>query len=193
LMNIPEIITANSKDLERVKAVLKLGFASDALLRWIFPDAASYLKSFDLWMQEFSKIAYENDLVYSEKNFAGASIWHPPGAEFDEAVLEPTFDAIPEERLETVVKFFEEFEKYHPDDAWYLAFIAVDPSKQRKGIGSFLLKEALQMIDQRGDRAYLEASNEQNKALYERHGFIEIGKVQFNDSPPAFPMIREAR
>jgi len=41
---------------------------------------------------------------------------------------------------------------------------------QRKGIGSFLLKEALQMIDQRGDRAYLEASNEQNK--YERHGFV---------------------
>jgi len=191
-MSIPEIITADLKDLERVKGVLKLGFTSDALVRWVFPDPANYLKSFDVWMQEFSKIAYENDVVYSEKNFAGASIWHPPGAEFDEAVLEPTFDAIPEERLETVAKFFEEFEKYHPDDAWYLAFIAVDPSKQRKGIGSFLLKEALQMIDQRGDRAYLEASNEQNKALYERHGFVEIGKVQFEDSPPAFPMIREA-
>jgi ribosomal protein S18 acetylase RimI-like enzyme len=191
-MNVPEIITSDLKDLERIKGVLKLGFASDALIRWIFPDAANYLKSFDLWMQEFSKIAFENDLVYSEKNFAGASIWHPPDAKFDEAALAPTFDAIPEERLETVAKFFEEFEKYHPDDAWYLAFIAVDPSKQRKGIGSFLLKEALQMIDQRGDRAYLEASNEQNKALYERHGFVEIGKVQFEDSPPAFPMIREA-
>jgi len=191
-MNVPEIITSDLKDLERIKGVLKLGFASDALIRWIFPDAANYLKSFDLWMQEFSKIAFENDLVYSEKNFAGASIWHPPGAKFDEDALAPTFDAIPEERLETVAKFFEEFEKYHPDDAWYLAFIAVDPSQQRKGIGSFLLKEALQMIDQRGDRAYLEASNEQNKALYERHGFVEIGKVQFEDSPPAFPMIREA-
>ena len=192
-MNVPEIITADRKDLDRIKGVLKLGFASDALLRWVFPDAANYLRSFDLWMQEFSKIAYENDLVYSEKNFAGASIWHPPGAEFDEAVLEPTFDAIPEERLETVAKFFEEFETYHPDDAWYLAFIAVDPSHQRKGIGSLLLREALQMIDQRGDRAYLEATSEQNKALYERHGFVEIGKVQFQDSPPAFPMIREAR
>ena len=191
-MNVPEIITSDLKDLERIKGVLKLGFASDALIRWIFPDAANYLKSFDLWMQEFSKIAFENDLVYSEKNFAGASIWHPPGAKFDEDALAPTFEAIPEERLETVAKFFEEFEKYHPDDAWYLAFIAVDPSQQRKGIGSFLLKEALQMIDQRGDRAYLEASNEQNKALYERHGFVEIGKVQFEDSPPAFPMIREA-
>ena len=57
--------------------------------------------------------------------------------------------------------------------------------------GSFLLKEALKMIDEKGDRAYLEASNESNKALYERHGFVEIGRVQFEDSPPAFPMIRE--
>ena len=112
---------------------------------------------------------------------------------FDSTVLEPTFAAIPEDRIETVARFFEEFEKYHPEDAWYLPFIAVDPAQQRKGIGSFLLKEALQMIDQRGDTAYLEASNEQNKALYERHGFVEIGRVQFEDSPPAFPMIREAK
>ena len=192
-MSVPEIIKADLKDLERVKGVLKLGFASDALLRWVFPDSANYLKSFDVWIQEFSKIAYKNDLVYSEINFAGASIWHPPGAEFDESVLEPTWSAIPEDRLEVVVQFFEETEKYHPEDAWYLAFIAVDPSKQRKGIGSFLLKEALQMIDQRGEKAYLEASNEQNKALYERHGFVEIGKVQFKDSPAAYPMIRDAR
>ena len=107
-------------------------------------------------------------------------------------MLASTFESIPSDRIEEAIKFFEEFEQYHPEDAWYLAFIAVDPAMQRKGIGSFLLKEALQMIDQRGDRAYLEASNEQNKALYERHGFVEIGRVQFENSPPAFPMIREA-
>ena len=64
-MNVPKIITAETKDLERVKGVLKLGFSSDALLRWVFPDASNYLKSFDLWMQEFSKIAYKNDLVFT--------------------------------------------------------------------------------------------------------------------------------
>jgi ribosomal protein S18 acetylase RimI-like enzyme len=192
-MNIPKIIKTSTTDLERVKGVLKLGFASDALLRWVFPDASSYLKSFDKWMEEFSKIAFENNIVYSEKNFFGSSLWHPPGVLFDSTVLEPTFASIPDDRIEAAAKFFEEFEKYHPEDAWYLAFIAVDPAQQRKGIGSFLIKEALQMIDKRGDKAYLEASNEQNKALYERHGFVEIGKVQFEDSPPAFPMIREAQ
>ncbi|MDA9141391.1 GNAT family N-acetyltransferase [Gammaproteobacteria bacterium] len=192
-MSIPKIVKASTTDLERVKGVLKLGFASDALMRWVFPDASSYLNSFDKWMEEFSRIAFENNIVYSEENFYGSSLWHPPGIFFDSTVLEPTFAAIPEDRIETVARFFEEFEKYHPEDAWYLPFIAVDPAQQRKGIGSFLLKEALQMIDQRGDTAYLEASNEQNKALYERHGFVEIGRVQFEDSPPAFPMIREAK
>ena len=191
-MNIPKIVKASLKDSDRVKGVLKLGFASDALIRWVFPDAASYLKCFDTWMEEFSKIAFENDIVYSEENFYGSSLWHPPGVEFDDSILLPTFEYVPSDRFEVVARFFEEFKKYHPEDAWYLAFIAVDPSQQRKGIGSFLLKEALNMIDERGERAYLEASNEQNKALYERHGFVEIGRVQFEDSPPAFPMIRES-
>ena len=190
-MNVPNIVKATSEDLERVKGVLKLGFASDALLRWVFPDASSFLKSFDIWMEEFSKIAFENDIVYTEKKFYGASLWHPPGAHFDNSALAPTFASIPHDRIEVVIKFFEEFEKYHPEDAWYLPFIAVDPAKQRQGIGSFLLKEALKIIDEKNERAYLEASNEQNKALYERHGFVEIGRVQFEDSPPAFPMIRD--
>lgn len=191
-MNIPKIVKTSQADLEKVKGVLTLGFSSDALLRWVFPDASSYLKCFDIWMGEFSKIAFKNNIVYSEENFFGSSLWHPPGVEFDSSVLAPTFEYIPAERIEVVIKFFEEFEKYHPNDAWYLPFIAVDPSQQRQGIGSFLLKEALQMIDENGDRAYLEASNEMNKALYERHGFVEIGRVQFEDSPPAFPMIRES-
>jgi ribosomal protein S18 acetylase RimI-like enzyme len=191
-MNIPTIVKSPAADLEPVKAVLALGFSSDALLRWVFPDASSYLKCFDVWIGEYSKIAFENNIVYSEENLFGSSLWHPPGVEFDNSVLESTFEYIPADRIEVVIKFFEEFEKYHPDDAWYLPFIAVDPSQQRKGIGSFLLKEALKMIDEKGDRAYLEASNESNKALYERHGFVEIGRVQFEDSPPAFPMIRES-
>ena len=191
-MNTPKIVKSSAADLEPVKAVLALGFSSDALLRWVFPAASSYLKCFYVWMEEFSKIAFENNIVYSEENLFGSSLWHPPGVEFDNSVLGSTFEYIPEDRVEVVIKFFEEFEKYHPDDAWYLPFIAVDPSQQRKGIGSFLLKEALKMIDEKGDRAYLEASNESNKALYERHGFVEIGRVQFEDSPPAFPMIRES-
>ena len=124
---LPEIIRANEKNKEQIKSVLKLGFSNDDLLRWVFPSADSFLKSFDIWMEEFSKIAFENNIVYSEENLFGSSLWHPPGVEFDNSVLESTFEYIPADRIEVVIKFFEEFEKYHPDDAWYLPFIAVDP------------------------------------------------------------------
>ena len=192
-MDSPTIIRAAETNKEQVKGVLKLGFANDALLRWVFPDAKAYLESFDHWMEEYSKISFKHDICFAEASFAGASIWHPPGVAFDESLLEPTFGNIPEANLGAVAHFFEQFETYHPEDAWYLAFIAVDPAKQGQGIGSFLLKEALKMIDEKGDRAYLEASNERNKALYERYGFEMIGKVQTEGSPPAFPMIRGAR
>ena len=177
---------------DSVKAVLKLGFSSDALLRWVFPDANSFLENFDLWMDEFSKKSFENNIVFSEENFYGTSLWHPPGFEFDESVLYPTFEFIPKDRLENALKFFEELAEYHPDDAWYLAFIAVDPSKQGLGIGSFLLKEALKMIDEKNERAYLEASSLRNKSLYERHGFECVGEIQIGDSPTAYPMIRDS-
>ncbi len=106
-MDIPKIVKASSKDLERVKGVLKLGFASDALIRWVYPcDASSYLKCFDIWMEEFSKIAFENNIVYSEENFYGSSLWHPPGVEFDDSVLLPTFEYVPFDRIEVVTLFF---------------------------------------------------------------------------------------
>ena len=135
--NLPKIIRAQKSDKNKIKGVLKLGFSSDPLIRWVFPDPNIYLESFDVWMEEFSN--------------------------------------------------------YHPDDAWYLAFIGVDPSKQGLGVGSFILKEALKHIDELGERAYLESSNPRNMSLYERHGFESMGKVQIGDSPPAHPMIREAR
>ena len=84
-MDKPKIIISSIADLERVKAVLTVGFSSDALLRWVFPDASSYLKCFDIWMEEFSKIAFENNIVYSEENLFGSSLWHPPGVEFFES------------------------------------------------------------------------------------------------------------
>ena len=96
---LPEIIRAEEKDKEQVKSVLKLGFSNDDLLRWVFPSADSFLKSFDLWMEEFSKESFKNNIVFSEKNFYGTSLWHPPGFEFDDTVLHSTFESIPDNRL----------------------------------------------------------------------------------------------
>ena len=87
----------------------------------------------------------------------------------------------------------EEMEKYHPEDAWYLAIIGVDPAYQGTGIGSQLMKKALERVDSEGLTAYLESSNPRNMSLYERCGFEVIGQIQIGECPVIHPMIREAR
>lgn len=54
---------------------------------------------------------------------------------------------------------------------WYLAQIGVSARARGQGVGSALLQDRLRAIDAEGAAAYLEASNEINRRLYERHGF----------------------
>jgi ribosomal protein S18 acetylase RimI-like enzyme len=85
-------------------------------------------------------------------------------------------------------------EKYHPTEPhWYLPLIGVDPSQQGNGVGSALMKHALEIVDRDHMPAYLESSNPKNVSLYERHGFEVIGEIQVGSSPTMRPMFRSAR
>ena len=91
-------------------------------------------------------------------------------------------------------KLLEEMEEYHPkENTWYLPIIAVDPAYQGAGLGSQLMKKALERVDVEGLDAYLESSNPRNMSLYERCGFETMGRIQVGDSPPVHPMIRRAQ
>jgi ribosomal protein S18 acetylase RimI-like enzyme len=69
----------------------------------------------------------------------------------------------------------------------------VDPAQQGRGYGSALLEHALCIIDEQGMPAYLEATTERNKALYERYDFEVVGEIQYGTSPTMWPMYRTAR
>ena len=141
-MEIPKVNNVDASKAEEVKAAITLGFTADPLIRWIFPDPQKYLRSFAVWMDEFSKPSFENGGVFADENYYGGSLWHPPGIHLDSEILAPTFADIPESRVEHALQFFDELGKYHPDeDHWYLAFIALDPSKQGQGLGSLILKK----------------------------------------------------
>ena len=82
---------------------------------------------------------------------------------------------------------FEQMAKYHPEEAhWYLPLIGVDPAHQRRGHGDALMRFALEQIDREKVPAYLESSNPRNLSLYRRHGFEELGTIQFAPHPRSF-------
>ena len=93
-----------------------------------------------------------------------------------------------------MAQVFEQMDGFHPEaPCWYLPLIGVDPTSQGRGYGSALLRYALEHVDRAGAPAYLESSNPRNVALYERHGFEVLGKIQAGSSPTVVPMMRRPR
>ena len=192
-MNPPNVVTAKEENRARVIQSILLGFSTDPLGRWFWPDATTYLKAGE-GFDAFAGRSIDSGCAYVTDNFEGVALWMPPGVEPDEERMIPYLEkTVAKEIIEDVFGVFEAMENYHPEDpCWYLPLIAVDPFHQGNGFGSQLMKHALQKVDEASLPAYLESSNPRNISLYERHGFEVMGKIQIGSSPPVHPMLRPA-
>jgi len=164
------------------------------MVRWSLADPLKYLEVFPSVAKAFGGNAFDNGTAYLAEDGAGAALWLPPGSKPDEAALDRIFaENSPENIKKDLPAIFEQIARYHPTEPhWYLSMIGVDPSRQGGGIGSSLMKDALEAVDRDGVIAYLESSNPKNISLYERHGFEVIGEIQSGSSPVLRPMIRRA-
>jgi ribosomal protein S18 acetylase RimI-like enzyme len=87
-------------------------------------------------------------------------------------------------------ELFELFDAHHPKDPhYYMQFIGVRPERQGIGIGSALLRAALDRCDLEGAALYLEA-DERSRHLYVKHGFEAISELRLPEGPSFFPMWR---
>ena len=193
-MDIPEITIVKEADRQRAIDTVLLGFSTDPFLRWLYPSADLYLKAGPA-MHAFGGAAIDHHSAYMANDSQGVALWIPPGVEPDEErFMAEVLKYVPEEKHETLFAILEKMEEYHPnEDTWYLPIIAVDPAFQGQGLGSQLMKAGLERVDTEGLPAYLESSNPRNMSLYERCGFVTVGKIEFGDCPPIHPMFRAVR
>lgn len=175
-------------------AALTTAFGADPVLRWFFPDAATYLVAFPAAVQLLGGPAFETGTAAVTEDHAGVALWTAPGTELDgEALAALVETTVPAARHADVFAVLQAMEAHHPaGEHWYLPFIGVDPAHQGRGLGSGLLRRGLGRVDDDRLPAYLEASSPRNRALYERHGFAVTGEVRVGDSPPLWPMSRPA-
>jgi GNAT superfamily N-acetyltransferase len=128
---------------------------------------------------------------------AGAAVWYPPGRWKPSAWQ--TLRQVPgillalgrHARLGSQI--VATLQDHHPSRThWYLLYVGVDLDRQGQGIGSSLLQPVLALCDQQGLPAYLEATNERNRRLYLRHGFVDQQALPLPaGGPPLRPMWRE--
>ncbi len=71
---------------------------------------------------------------------------------------------------------------------WEIENVVVDPNRQRCGLGNALVRALLARADEEGAEAVFLEVRESNRAargLYERHGFVEVGRRKGYYSGPA--------
>lgn len=189
---VPEVRSADVSLRSSAIDTIVLGFATDPMTRWVWPDPSEYLRIMPRFVKAFGGRAFEHGTADITGGNRAAALWLPPGVEPDDAemgaLMEGTLRPEIAEDIGAVLKGMSE---YHPREPhWYLPLIAADPNWIGRGHGAALMKHALQRCDEQGIAAYLESSNPRNISLYERHGFRIIGRIQSGSSPVLTPMLR---
>jgi GNAT superfamily N-acetyltransferase len=174
---------------------MTLAFDTDPVERWAFPDPQQYMSAFPRYVLLYGGKAFGQGSAYVVDDFAGVALWLPPGIEPDYGPMTSLFlDNVDASIVETADVLFQKMEQFHPHEPhWYLPLMGVDPAHRGRGLGSSLLSHALAVCDADGKPAYLEATSPANLSLYERHGFKTLGRIDYQGSPPMFPMYRAPR
>jgi ribosomal protein S18 acetylase RimI-like enzyme len=190
-----QINVSPATDEDRAYATITMAFSNDPVARWFLRDAHLYLTYWPRVLKAFGGAAFPKGTADSIDDCGGVALWLPPGVGPDEeTTAELAAEAVPAADQEEVFGFMGQMGEFHPTEPhWYLPFIGVDVTKQSCGYGSALLRHALERCDQDQLPAYLDATSPQNKPLYERHGFEELGVIQAGSSPPMWPMLRKPR
>jgi ribosomal protein S18 acetylase RimI-like enzyme len=194
-MSTTEANVAATVDQDRAIDTITAAFISDPVARWAFRDAHQYLTYFPRLVRALAGGAFDSGTAHSVETFSGVALWLPPGVHSDDEAMGALMEeGIPASEQEEMFGFLGQVGEYHPTDQhWYLPMLGVDPARQGRGYGSALLRHGLETCDMQGVPAYLEATSERNKRLYERHGFEAIGVIQSGSSPPMWPMLHKPR
>jgi ribosomal protein S18 acetylase RimI-like enzyme len=193
-----DVRKATASEETSLSAALAQAFFDDPVFRWAFPDGDRRSRKLTPFFSLFVETLFTYDETYTDDHLSSAALWVPPGEkptpedveeEFGERMAE--IAGVDAERAYELSKLIEE---HHPPGSYYfLQFIGVSPKRQGRGIGSALLRVVSERCDRDQQWAYLDATSEQNKRLYEAHGFEAQAEYGPEGGPPLWPMWREPR
>nr|VFK29078.1 MAG: Acetyltransferase (GNAT) domain-containing protein [Candidatus Kentron sp. MB]VFK30935.1 MAG: Acetyltransferase (GNAT) domain-containing protein [Candidatus Kentron sp. MB]VFK75729.1 MAG: Acetyltransferase (GNAT) domain-containing protein [Candidatus Kentron sp. MB] len=192
-MTNTSIDTVTDTDTRRAIAVMVLAFGADPLMRWIYPDPYAYLTGFPDFIRKFTGKGFDHKTAYHLHDFAGVTLWRPPGVEPEKKEIVSLLQrAVPRDLQNDLFNLFGQTGRYRPNKPyWHLSFIGIDPNRQHRGLGSRLIEHTLLTCDHDKKPAYLNASNPWLIPFYQRHGFQLLDTIQAGSSPPIFPMLRK--
>ncbi|WP_415830290.1 GNAT family N-acetyltransferase [Kibdelosporangium persicum] len=179
-----------------VSRVLSEAFVTGEVAEWLVPDPEDRRRIYPAYWAMAVEHALGVGEVFAGGELSGVSVWYP-------AVFGPPH-ASPrdwDQRIDVMCgPYAPRFHAlHHAMDAahpkaphHYLAYVAVLPELQSRGIGTALVQHRLRELDIASMPAYLEATNRRNLALYVHLGFQPTGgPIALPDNgPKLYPMWR---
>ena len=185
---------AGHDDAKRLAVALALAFYDDPVFRWFSPDDRRREGMLPHFFDVFVEAYLSHGETYTDDGAAGAALWATPSA--DPLSGDPRYAERLEEiagidapRLFAVVELLEANTPQQPH--YHLQFLGVRPEQQGGGLGGALMAPILERCDRDGVPAYLEATSDRNRALYERYGFLASGAIPLSGGPALWRMWRD--
>ncbi|CQR61949.1 GNAT family N-acetyltransferase [Streptomyces leeuwenhoekii] len=194
------IRAAGEDDRELVVRLLDESFQDDPVSAWVFPGADHRRSTHPRLMAAFTDLVLAEGRVDVTEDGAACALWlsvpaddHAGGTDDDgparlRAAVDPD-----NERVELIGRLTAGI---HPAGRAheYLWMIGVTPGRQGEGLGTALIESVLGRCDRENLPAYLEASSDRSRRLYERLGFARTGPaLDLPEGPRMWPMWREPR
>ncbi|MEU6848421.1 GNAT family N-acetyltransferase [Actinacidiphila alni] len=195
---------AGADDREVVVGLLDRVFRNDPVSSWVFPDPDHRLRKHPDLMGAFADQVLAEGWIDMTEDGKSVALWlsmpaagdaagdaaDAHGGDDDPAAFREAVDPA-NERVEQIARIMGE---NHPTDRAhaYLLLIAVDADVQGQSRGTELISAVLERCDREGLAAYLEASSERSRGLYERLGYVFTGRtLDLPDGPHMWPMWRD--
>ena len=183
-------------------ALCARAFAGDALFESSFPSTRRDRAVAVLHARLLSALApiAATAAAFDGETLVGLSVFLPPGAwPLPPAVqwrsLGAALRAASVARVRPLrgARLGAEAARHHPTvPHWYLQLLAVEPSWQRRGVGTALLRAGLAACDAEGRPAYLETQRAENLPYYARFGFTPVAEVRGEGEVRLWCLVRRA-
>jgi GNAT superfamily N-acetyltransferase len=197
--DLGDVAVASAAVAPEIGDALARAFVDDPVWSWIAPDERRRPAVLERTFRAFAAHLWlPHETVWTTDRLDAAACWEAPGHTTvppgTQARLLPTVLGTGPRPATRMLRIDRALQAARPREPhWYLALIGVAPEARGRGWGGQLLRAALARVDAQHTVAYLEASSENSRRLYLRHGFEDHGPpITIGDSPPLFPMLRPA-
>ncbi|MDH6460081.1 hypothetical protein M2302_000232 [Micromonospora sp. A200] len=170
-MTAPEITVATPEDRERIISSLVAAFTKDPVLRYLFPDEATYPRYAAAFFGHLFDKRVSRETIWTIERGASVAIWEPPASQ-SEWPDDDLVAQLPADALARVHAYDEAVHAALPAAPyWYLGVLGTHPQNAGRRWGHAVMTAGLLRAAADDLPAILETSNPDNIEVYGRAGW----------------------